>query len=267
MGIFQAIGKGFAESLKFLKVIALFFVFNFVIGLIMLPFASPQNANNPRVALISVGVSIIAVLVFIFLQGGALALIRDLLKKGACSMGDFMSYGAKYYIPILGLFIIVVLIALVVILLVAIVAAGIFAVANNAVTKAVIIGIVALLAIIAAVLLLFPIYAIIVDEVGPVAAIKRGISASLKAFWKTLAFLLILFLATFGIAFAIGTAAMSIAGVLPLKVGQVITIFVNSILQSYLSVVMMIALMVFYLALGTSRQPGKGPASIAPNQA
>jgi len=265
MGIFQAIGKGFALSFKFLKIVGIFFAFNFIIGLVMLPFAGQQNANNPKVALLSVGVSLIAVLVFIFLQGGALGLIRDLLKKGTNQFNDFLAYGKKYYVPILGLFIVVVLIALVVILLVAIIAASVFAVANNALTKGIIIAVVALLAIIAAVLLLFPIYAIVVDEVGPIAAIKRGIGKSLANFWKTMGMLLILFLATFGIAFAIGTAAMSIAGILPLRVGQVITVFVNSVLQSYLSVVMMIALMVFYLALDTTKKNVQGPAG--PNQA
>ena len=80
----------------------------------------------------------------------------------------------KYYLKILGLFVAVIAIALVAILLLALIAAAIFTVANNVVTRGIITGIVLVLSVIAAVLLLYPIYNIVVDDAGPIEAIKNG---------------------------------------------------------------------------------------------
>lgn len=255
MGILQAIGKGFSETTKLMKVALIFFAFNLITGLLMLPFAGPDNVGNPRATTMAVLVSIISILIFVFLQGGALALIRDLLKKNSVSLGDFVANGKKYYLKILGLFAIIIAIALVVVLIVALVAAAIFAAANNPLTRAILAAIITVISIAAAVLLLFPIYSIVVDEIGPLAAIKKGISLSLKNFWKTLGLLLVLFLVTFGLAFVIGALTALVTGALPITLGQVITLFINSILQAYLSIVMMVALMAFYLALDVSTAP------------
>ena len=260
MGILQAIGKGFAESTKILKVALIFFAFNFVIGLVMLPFAGPENAGNPQAAGVALLVSIVSVLAFVFLQGGALAVIRDLLKKNTFSLSDFIANGKKYYVKILGLFVAVIGIALIAILLLALVAALFFVIANNPFTRALVAAVVTVVSIVAAVLLLFPIYIIVLEEAGPIEAIKKGVSTSIKHFWKTLGLLLVLFLVTFGIAFVIGLITAVIAGVLPVASGQIVTLFVNSVLQSYLSIVMMVALMVFYLALGSSQAAKQGPA-------
>lgn len=256
MGIFQAIAKGFSESTKLIAVATIFFVFNFVIGLIMIPFAGPENVGNPQAAGAALLTSIISILLFVFLQGGALALIRDLLKSGAYSLSNFVENGKKYYLKILGLFVTVIAIALVAILVLALVAAAIFTVANNAVTRGIITAIVMVLSIVAAVLLLYPIYSVVVEDAGPIEAIKKGLTLSLNNFGKTLGLLVVLFLVTFGIAFVLGIITALVAGVLPVTAGQVITLFVNSVLQSYLSIVMMVALMVYYLALTGSGSRG-----------
>lgn len=261
MGIFQAIGKGFAESFKLAKVMLIFFIFNFAMGLIMIPFAGPENANNPRVAGIAIAVSIVSVLIFIFLQGGALALIRDLIKKGSASMAEFIPSGGKYYLKILGLFVCVILVALLIVIILALISAGVIAVANNTFTKAFIAAIVTIIAIIAAVMLLYPIYCIVIDDLGPIGAIKKGVGVSLKNFWRTFGMLIILFIVTFAIAFGIGLISAALTRFLPVQAGQVITLLINSVLQSYLSLVMMVALMAFYLAL-TSQGPKESSPTI-----
>jgi len=254
MGILQVILKGFGESIKLLKLALLFFIFNFVIGLIMLPYAGPENVGNPQSAGIALLVSIISVLIFIFLQGGALALIRDLLKSGSISFAGFIENGKRYYVRILGLFLIIIAIALVVILLVALGASAIIAIANNTLSRSLIAACITVISIVGAVLLLYPIYTVIVDDLGPIEALKKGVNTSIANFWKTFGLLLILFLVTFGIALAIGSGLTFLTATLPVKMGQIVQLFVNSLLQSYLSIVMMLSFMAFYLSLNVPQK-------------
>ena len=81
MTIIESVGKGFSLSSKLLKVILIFFVVNFIMGLIALPFSGPENVGNPQAAAGAFAIGLLSVLVFVFIQGGALGLVRDLLKK------------------------------------------------------------------------------------------------------------------------------------------------------------------------------------------
>ncbi len=260
MGVLQAIGKGFSEAAKFLKVIILFFIFNFVVGLFMLPFSGPQNANNPTAMAAAVGISLVSILIFIFIQGGALGLIKEYLKTNSVNFSNFMANSKKYYLNILILFLCIIIIALLVIVVVALIAAAVLAVANNAFSRAIIAVLVTVVAAGSAVILLFPIYSLIADDNGPVAAIKKGIQFSLGKFWNSLGLLLLLFLISFGIAFIIGIITALLTTVLPLAVGNVVSLLVNSALQAYLSMIMMVALMAFYLSLSSSTGEAQGPS-------
>nr|HPN73301.1 hypothetical protein [Candidatus Omnitrophota bacterium] len=106
MTIFDAAKKGFVQAGKLMNVVLVFFVFNVVVGLISLPLANPDRAADPGVLAVSVISSILFFLIFIFLQGGALGLVKDQLKSASASMAQFMDYGKKYYLRILTLLII-----------------------------------------------------------------------------------------------------------------------------------------------------------------
>jgi len=261
MGILQTIGKGFSLSAKVLIIALIFFIFNFIMGLIMLPFTGPAAAGNPQVMPITLLISFVSVLIFIFLQGGALGIIRDLIKNNSFSLANFVPNGKKYYLKILGLFALVLLIALVLIIVIALIAGGILAIANNAFTRSLLTAIIIVISLCAVVFLLFPVYAIILEEKGPIAAIKKGIAVSMQNFWQALGLFLLLLVVAFILAFLVGIVGALIAGALPLKIGQVVMLFVNSALQSYLSIVMMIAFMSFYLGLTSKESPSEGPAS------
>ena len=101
MGIVEAVKKGFGDSSKVMKVILVFMIFNVVVGLISLPMTNPENANNPGMIAMSAVASIIFFLIFIFLQGGALGLIRDHIKTGGMNFAQLKEYGFKYYKKIL----------------------------------------------------------------------------------------------------------------------------------------------------------------------
>ncbi|MCK4463466.1 MAG: hypothetical protein KAU58_04050 [Candidatus Omnitrophica bacterium] len=259
MGILQSVGKGFSESSKLLKIVLILFIFNFAMGLLALPFTGPQNVGKPQAAAMTILISLISILIFIFLQGGALGLIRDLLKKNSFSLSDFVANGKKYYLRILGLFLTILAIALVAIIILALLSSGILAIANNAFTRSLITAVIVVLSLIVIVLFLFPIYIIVLEEKGPIEAIKRGIRVSLDNFWKTLGLFLLLLIIAFGLAFIIGILTALISGALPITVGQVIMLFTNGVLQSYLSIVMMIAFMTFYLGLSKQQSTPEGP--------
>ncbi|MBN1353807.1 MAG: hypothetical protein JW994_03975, partial [Candidatus Omnitrophica bacterium] len=135
MGIVQAIKKGFTLSGKFMNVIFIFFVFNAVMGLISLPITKPENVGNPSIAGISLILSVIFFVVFIFLQGATLGLVRDVHKTGSFNISNFVPYGKKYYVKILGLLLISILIAAVLVLILGLLGSGVITLFNNNFTK------------------------------------------------------------------------------------------------------------------------------------
>ncbi len=259
MKVIQAVGKGFSESAKVLKIVLIFFIVNFVIGLLALPFGGPQNADNPQAAAMTILISLISILIFIFLQGGALGSIRDLLKTNSFSLSDFVTNGKKYYLKILSLFLSILAVTLVAIIILVLVSSGILAIANNAFTRSLITAVIVVISVIAIVLLIFPIYIIVLEEKGPIEAIKKGIRVSLDNFWRTLGLFSLLLIIVFVLAFIIGLLIALINAVLPITVGQIVMLLMNALLQSYFSIVMMIAFMAFYLGLSAQQSAPEGP--------
>lgn len=256
MGIGEAVKKGFSQSGKLLKVVLLFFVLNSIMGLASLPLAKPENAGQPGIVAISFILSVVFFLIFIFLQGGALGLSRDINKTGAANMANFVAYGKKYYVKILGLLLLYIGIAIALVLVLGLIGSGILAIMNNAFTRTlvgVVAGIVALMAI---VLLLFPIYSIVADETSVIQSFKKGMALGKANFWSILGLFMSLVIISILISLAIGFVVGLITVPLPVGITQVVITIVNSAVQSYIPIVMMLALMGYYLGLAN-----KGPES------
>jgi len=253
MGIVDAVKNGFGLSKKLMKVVLIFFILNVVMGLISLPLARPENAGKPGVIAISFVVSIVFFIIFIFLQGGALGLSRDLNKSGNAEMANFSVYGKKYYVRILGLLLLYILIAVALVLVLSLIGSGILALVNNLFTRTLVGAIAGVVAFFVIVLLLFPIYAIVADELGIVEALKKGIALGKANFMKIAGLFLILVLISIVISLIIGFVIGLITVPLPFTVTQILITVVNSAVQSYIPIVMMLALMGFYLGIA-----GKG---------
>src|SRR4030042_1494082 len=254
MSIGEAIENGFSQSVKLLRVALIFFVLNVIMGLISLPMAGTENAQKPGVAALSFALSVVFFVIFIFLQGGTLGLARDILKRGSHNMSNFVMYGKKYYMRILGLLLIYILIAIAVVLLLALAGSGILAIANNNFTKAIVGTIVLIVAVMAIVLLLYPIYSIVADENSVIQALKKGVRTSWNSFWRTLLLFVLLLVISIFISLVVGFIIGLITVPLPFKVTQVIITIVNSAIQAYIPIVMMLALMGFYLRLTTEAE-------------
>ncbi|UCD54611.1 MAG: hypothetical protein JSV93_03570 [Candidatus Omnitrophota bacterium] len=260
MNIVGSIKNAFLLSQKLLKVVLIFFILNVIMGLISLPLTTPENAAKPAAAVISFFFTVIFFVIFIFLQGGALGLIRDIHKTGACSISNFSAYGKKYYLKILGLLSIYILIALGIALVLFLLGSGVLLIANNAFVRALVTVMAVAVALVAVVMLLFPVYSIVVDESSILEAIKKGINISRNNFWEVLKIFLSLIAISVVVSLVIGFIIGIITIPLPLILTRVIITIVNSAVQSYIPIIMMLVLMGYYLGLA---KEGKSPHSPA----
>ena len=248
MGVIGAIAKGFSEAKNLCKLVMIFLGFNFVMGLVMLPF-TPADPTTAVPSVAPLFISLVSVFLFIFVQAGALGVIKKQLKTNSWEMSDFIETGKKFYLRILGLFLVIIALAIVIILAVSLLSALAFAIGNTGFTRALVAALVTIISIVAAVVLLFPIYAIVAEDIGPVVAVKKSFKCAMSNFWPILGLLLILFIVTFVIYFLIGLITALLAGFLPILIGQIVTLLVNSALQGALSVIMMTVLMVYYMSI------------------
>jgi hypothetical protein len=212
---------------------------------------NPDNVGNPQVVAASIISSIIFFLIFIFLQGGALGMVKDQLKSGSSSLAQFAVYGKKLYVKILGLLMVYILIAIGVILILSLISAGLLLLGDNVVTKSLVAVIVTLAAIGVITLLIYPIYSIVAEDLGPIAALKKGILVSKDNFLKTLGLFLILLVVMLLISLIIGFLVGLVTIPLGANAGRIILAIVNAVVQSYVPIVMMVAFMAFYMSLST----------------
>ena len=222
MGILEAVKKGFGQTNKLMNVVLVFFVFNVVVGLISLPLANPARAGNPGIIAVSVISSVIFFLIFIFLQGGALGTVRDMIKTGTGSLAQFPEYGKKYYLRILGLLLLYILIAIGIVLVLSLISAGVLLIGDNVGTRSIVATLVTIAALVAITLLIYPIYAIVVEDIGPFAALKRGITVAKTNFWKTLGLFMLLLVISLLISLVIGFIIGLITVPLGANISQVV---------------------------------------------
>ncbi|MBD3426778.1 MAG: hypothetical protein GF409_06065 [Candidatus Omnitrophica bacterium] len=255
MGILEAVKKGFIQTNRLLNVVLVFFIFNAVIGLISLPLANPERAGNPGIVTVSIISSILFFLIFIFLQGGALGLVKDQIKAGSSSMAQFTSYGKRYYLRILGLLLLYVLIAIAVVLVLSLISAGILLLGDNIVTRSIVAAMVTAVAVIVITLLIYPIYSIVVDDMGSLAALKKGVNTAKENFWQTLGLFAVLLVVSLIISLVIGFIVGLVTVPLSPNISQVVIAIVNAAVQSYIPIIMMVAFMSYYMSLQKSVIP------------
>lgn len=249
MGIFEAIKKGFVVTTKLLTVVLIFFVFNAIIGLVSLPLAAPAGTANPATIALSVALSLASFLIFIFLQGGALGIVRDQIKTASSNIGQFVEYGKKFYLRILLLLLLYIAVAVGVVLILSLASAGILLLGDNIVTRIIVAAIVTVSAVVIITLLIYPIYALIVEDLGPMAALKKGFNTSKANFLATLGLFIVMLLISLAISLIVGFLVGLVSVPLPANIGQVVIAIVNALVQSYIPVIMMVAFMAFYLSL------------------
>lgn len=264
MTIFDAAKKGFVQTGKLMNVVLVFFVFNVVVGLISLPLASPDRVGDPGIIAISVISSILFFLIFIFLQGGALGLVKDQLKSASSSMAQFTDYGKKFYVRILALLLLYILLAIAVVLVLSLISAGVLLLGDNMATRSIVAMLVTVVAIGVITLLLYPIYAIVAEDLGAIEALKKGIATAKCNFWKTLGLFALMLVASLGISLVIGFIIGIVSVPLPAQISQVMVVLVNAAVQSYIPIVMMVTFLSYYFSI-TTEQSGSQDVPVQQN--
>ena len=255
-GIFEAIKKGFSIATKSLGLVLILIIFNLIGNLISIPLAVPVGQTpTPQVMTGAIIFTVVFILISIFIQGGALALVRDSIKEGRMNLASFAPYGAKYYLKLLGLGVLIILIIGIVALIAALLIA-VTAPLNNVVISGIAIGIAVAIGVVASLFYFIPFalspYALICEGLGVIASMKRSLIIAKKPFVRVF-FLLLLFviliLISLGVGVVFGFIVGLISAAIPATAGKILMAVITSIINGYLGIVMMTGFMVYYLGL------------------
>jgi len=258
-GVLEAVKKGFNVASKSLGLVGILILFNLVGNLASMPFAVAPGAQIAPEATAGVLVfSVLFVLVSIFFQGATLGLVRDYIKAGSMKLSDLAGYGAKYYLRLLGLGVLIIAI----IAIIALVAGLLIAITspiNNMVITVVAVTLAIAIVVVATVMYFIPFtlspYAVVCDETGVIASLKKSLNI-VKPMTKVGMLILlyvVLILISLGVGFAIGFLVGLITAVLPPLAGKILMATATSVINGYLGIVMSAAFMVFYLGLGREK--------------
>ncbi len=255
MGVMEAIKRGFGIASKSLGLVLVLFIFNLLGNLASIPFAGVQPGTTPSPQLTAAALifSIVFILISIFVQGGSLGLVRDIIKQGKMALGSFASYGLKYYFRLFGLGLLIILIVGIVALIAGLVIAATAPLNNQVVTTlAVIVSV--LIALVVGVLYFIPFtlspYALVCDETGIIESLKKSLVVAKKPIsrvFKLMLLFVLLILIALGVGFVVGFIAGLITALTPIAVGRVIMAIATSIVNGYLGIVMTASFMSFYL--------------------
>lgn len=260
MGVFEAIKKGFSVATKNMALVLILIIFNIIFNMASIPLAiKPGTTPTPQATITALVFSIVFVLISILIQGGSLGLVRDYIKEGKMETGKLISYGMKYYLRLLGLGILIILIVAIIALIAGLIVA-ITAPLNNAVISTIAVVAAVVIAVIAGLWFFIPLalspYALVCDESGVIASMKKSLDVGRNPFSRVFVLLLlfiVLILIALGIGLVIGFLIGLLSAVLPATIGQVVMGIGTSVINGYLGIVMMAAFMAFYLGLSAKK--------------
>ena len=258
MKIKESIAKGFKVSKNSMNVVLVLFVFGAiwnVINVALTPqLATAQNAPAPVASAGVIGAGLVFMLLSVFIQGGSLGFIRDLVKTGKAEFSSFTASGGKYYLKLFLLGLLVAAIVGVLILLAA-VAVAVLAKAAN-VVGIILALLLASLGIYFALLILLAPYAIVVDGSGVMASVKHSIKLVKQNILTVLAIVGLLILIGFGIGIVMGALFALIRLGIPGTASDYVFGILGSFVNAYLGVVVTGSFMNLYLSVSNNNTSG-----------
>jgi len=257
MKVLDAIKKGFEIASKNMNLILIVFIFNVIWNWVVIPFTpqAPMGAGtgiamSPALTLLS----ILFVLASIFIQGGVLGSVRDVVKEGKSELAKFAGYGGKFYLRLLCLALIIVVIAAVIGFFATLIVAA-SAPTNNPVVVGVAVIITTLLVLggIGVMILLFlsP-YILVTEDTGIMQAMRMSINFVKKLFLTVLGLGILLMLIGFGIGLITGLIAGLLSFIVKGKILQAITGVMNGGVNAYLTIMVTSCIVTYYLAMKDS---------------
>jgi hypothetical protein len=258
-GIMEAIKKGFGAATKGIGLVLVMIIFNLVWNLASIPLnVNPDQTPTPQLTMAVVIFSLLFILTSIFIQGGALASIRDYIKEGKIRLASFASYGMKYYLRLLGVGILIVLIIAIVALIAGLIVAA-TAPLNNVMATNIAVVIAIAIGVVAGLLYFVPLalapYALVTEELGVIESMKRSVRVArpLTKILLIVVLFIILILISVAIALIVGFLAGLAIAAMPATAGKILMAVVTSIINGYLGIVMMGSFMTYYLTLSRAK--------------
>jgi len=239
----DSIRKAFVLSLKAATIFCVITVFNIIVNVInLMVIPAPVNAEmDIKKSLAVIGIGLLFFLLAIFIQGGVIAYIKELVKSGSASLASFISNGSKYFLRMLGIVIITIVIALGW----GVLFFGILSALLPALKVALLIlGLIFLIGIM--ILLILPAYALVGSDLGVMASMRKGVSVTAANFLKVVGILVILIIVGIVVMFI----ASFITGLLAIpfkQVGGYVAAIVMAISSAVVTLLADIAYMDFYL--------------------
>lgn len=259
MKVMDAARRGFelaAQSLT--NVILVMFVFNLAGNMVTIPFTPLPTTGTPPLPpsamLILLGV--ILFLIGMFVHAGAVPSIRDLIKEGKVELSRFAGYGGKFYLRFVGFALLVGLVVFLGALLAILVVAVSAPIGNTVVT--IILAIIALiiggLAGYAVLLFSFSPYAAVAADCGFFEAVKNSVAFVRKNLLRVVGLGLILLLIALGVGLVLSIIFAVLAFAVKGRIYQIVVGIASSLVNSFLSVVIIGSILSYYLALTRGRQ-------------
>ena len=246
----ESVKKAFTLSGKALKlfyVMASCIVLTNIINVLVIP--APVNVEmSLGKSLLVILLTLLILLVTIFITGGALAYIKELIKTGSASLSPFVNNAKKYFLRLLGIVATIILIFI-------ILGVALFRIIDSTqgALKASIIILMVLTFIILSVLLILSPCALVGDDVSVIEAIKRGILIGMKNFLKVFVIMLIMFLITL-VVLIVASVITGLLSFILKPIANFITAIIMGIAYAALATLTNIAYMDVYLKNAYARK-------------
>lgn len=260
MKVMEAIGKSFSLTAKSIGLLTVVFIFNIAWSFGTMPFTANVQSTNLANAKISpqlIVLSVIFIFINIFIQGGILGTLKDMIASGSKSaLGNFARYGAKFYLKFVGIG----LVFLFILALAALIIGAMISIAVVMKNIALNIIVISIAAVLAAVVLYYVFllflspYALVLDDVGVFKAMKNSMQFVKKYVWKLTGLSTLLILVALGIAFCMGLVAGLLSFVLKGAASQVLMNIVSSVVNSYVTILISAGLLIYYNAFSGTVQ-------------
>jgi len=274
MGVLEIIKRGFAIVHRNIKLFVVLAIFNIISTLARIPFlpatptapaaapaAAPALAGVPVVPTPTSGALIALNLVFGFIGilvfGGILGYVKEFIQTQKSTLVNFIKHGIKFYLRILGIWILITLIAGIFGIVVALPLALAFNMKILVVTVlAVAIALIAgAIGVYIFILLFLSPYVLVVDDIGPVEALKKSANFVRKSLLKMLGLFAGLMLISIGLGFLIGL----VTGIASLPFegagAKLMMGIVGGVFNAYINVLLPACFLLFYMSSRKAKEP------------
>ena len=248
MSIGEPLKKGLSVATGSFPLLLVLFVFGLAWNLINI-FYTPLTQNpaaGTSAPVIAIGV--VFILLSIYVQAGSFGYVRDRIKSGAASLGSFGQGGAKYYLRMLGIGIIVALVVGLFVVAAALIMAGL----GRRSDQQALIGmwlaiVVAAIGIYVMMLMFLAPYVAVTDEQKVLASIKKSIAFVRQNLLNVIVLGLILVVIGFVVGLALGALFALLTAAVKGTPGDVIFAVISSFINSFLGLWVTGCFMTFYL--------------------